>query len=88
VLLAIDLAAGAILFAIDLRVFLPGQLAAVSRTVGTDLLVDALLAVPEARYERRRRNELLLTRSGRECTAFHIYAPRVGHEAVSRTEKR
>ncbi len=44
-LLAIDLAAGAILFAIDLRVLLPGEPAAIASAVGTDLLVDALLAV-------------------------------------------
>lgn len=45
VLLAIDLAAGAILFAINLPVFLPSQLSAVGLAVSVNLLVDALLAI-------------------------------------------
>jgi hypothetical protein len=48
VLLAIDLATGAVLLAVDLLVFLPGEFSAVGLAVGVNLLVDALLAVLSA----------------------------------------
>ena len=43
--LAIDLTACAILLAVDLALFLAGQLAAVGLTIRMNLLVDALLAI-------------------------------------------
>ena len=45
VFLAIDLTAGAILFVVDLRVFLAGEPASVGLTIGVDLLVNTLLAI-------------------------------------------
>lgn len=47
-LLAIDLAAGAILLPIDLPMFLPGQLSAIGLAVSVNLFVDALLAILSA----------------------------------------
>jgi len=51
---AIDTPARAILRAVDLRMFGRGQLAAVGCAVGMNLLVDALLAILEARGLTRR----------------------------------
>lgn len=45
VLLAVDLTAGAVLLTIDLAAFLTGKLATVGGTIGSDLLVDSLLAI-------------------------------------------
>src|SRR5258708_22078375 len=49
VLLAIDLAAGAILFAIDLAMLLRRQLSPVGCAIGANLLIDSLLAILGAR---------------------------------------
>jgi len=45
VLLAIDLTAGAVLFTIDLGVFLAGEFATVGLAIGVNLLIDSLLTI-------------------------------------------
>ena len=44
-----DLAAGAVLFAVDLAMLLPGQPSAIGLAIGVDLLIDALFTILHAR---------------------------------------